>query len=118
MVVEPGAKTRLDMWTTANSGFVVAKPTKISSDPTMHQAYDVEDGHTGKGARMETEKTGLLGGKSKPITAGNLFLGMFKLDDDPLNYPLRATKFGIPTDRLPVQLKGYYRYRSGDVFND
>ena len=29
---------------------------------------------------------------------------------------VKATKFGVPFNHVPVSLKGYYKYKSGDTF--
>ena len=51
------------------------------------------------------------------IAAGNLFIGSFDLANA-LKDPLRATKFGIQYYKRPVSLKGYFKFKAGDVYTD
>lgn len=51
------------------------------------------------------------------IAAGNLFIGSFDLANA-LKDPLRATKFGIQYYKRPVSLKGYYKFKAGEVYTD
>jgi hypothetical protein len=53
----------------------------------------------------------------KPIAAGSLFLGSFDLNQVLVN-ALRATRFGIPIDKEPVRVTGYYKYQPGEKFTD
>ena len=50
-----------------------------------------------------------------PIASGNLFLGSFDVTDA-LSNALTATQFGLPFDRVPVRLTGYYKYTPGETF--
>lgn len=50
-----------------------------------------------------------------PITAGNLFLGTFDVRGA-LTNPLTATRSGVPFERVPVLLRGWYKYRPGETF--
>ena len=74
--------------------------------------------YQGKGACLSTQSTGDFGAAfGKPIAAGNLFLGKFNVNAVLLN-PLKATEFGIPTDKQPVKITGWYKYHPGDTFTD
>ena len=35
-----------------------------------------------------------------------------------LTDPLKATKFGVPFEFVPTYLKGYYKYKAGEVYKD
>lgn len=47
------------------------------------------------------------------MAAGNLFTGSFEID---LGNVLNATKFGVPFYHVPTNFKGYYKYKSGEMF--
>ena len=51
------------------------------------------------------------------IAAGNLFIGSFDLANA-LKDPLRATKFGIQYYKRPIALKGYFKFKAGEVYTD
>ena len=52
-----------------------------------------------------------------PIAAGNLFMGTFSVGNA-LTDPLKATMFGVPFEHIPTYLKGYYKYKAGEVYKD
>ena len=59
---------------------------------------------------METKRTGgLADGLGKPIAAGNLFLGKFD-GSKALTDAMKATQFGVPFDKKPKKLTGWYKY--------
>ena len=74
------------------------------------------DAYTGKSAMhietLDTKGKKLFGKlPSIPkVTSGSLFLGEFKLDP---SEPLNSTKFGVLFDKKPIEIKGYYKYKSG-----
>lgn len=53
----------------------------------------------------------------RPIAAGSLFLGKFIIEQV-LTNTLKSTRFGIPIDREPVRVTGYYKYQPGEKFTD
>ena len=68
--------------------------------------------------RLETKSTGDFGSKlGMPIAAGNLFMGTFSVGNA-LTDPLKATMFGVPFEHIPTYLKGYYKYKAGEVYKD
>ena len=51
------------------------------------------------------------------IAAGNLFIGKF--DTKPaLTNTMAATRFGLPFDKKPLRLTGYYKYAPGETYQD
>ena len=52
-----------------------------------------------------------------PIAAGNLFIGKFDVSNA-LADALRATQFGLPFYKVPQSLKGYYKFKAGDIFTE
>jgi hypothetical protein len=78
----------------------------------------VADGYRGCGVCLSTQYAGDLGKMmDKPIAAGNLFLGRF-IYENVLLEPLKTTEFGIPFDKDPVKVSGYYKYKPGEKFTD
>lgn len=108
--------TRHNIWASGNPGasIIAAHNAQPESFPT----FSTDEGYDGKGVCLNTQPTGMLGEMmGKPIAAGNLFLGKFNVNQVLLN-PLKATEFGIPIDREPVRVTGYYKYRPGDEFTN
>lgn len=102
----------LGNWTTGNSGFAIsnnkAAPDEYPSVPA--------DGREGKGVKLETKSTGALGTAIFPmgIAAGNLFIGEFDASQalNPNGGAMQATRFGRAFYQEPLQLTGWYKYRS------
>lgn len=64
-------------------------------------------------ARITTFKTESNYGSLVPaITAGTLFSGNFEID---MTNTLKSTKFGVPYNKKPVNLKFTYRYTPGET---
>ena len=106
---------RHNIWATGNPGFAL---TTSRSQPEAFPSYSIDNGYQGKGVCMQTVSTGSLGEwMQKPIAAGNLFLGRFVVENVLIN-PLKATQFGIPVDREPVRITGYYKYSPGKKFTN
>ena len=115
---EPGTSTsvsRVLQWSSGNPGF---KLTSMADNRTGYPTQQITDGYRGKGLKLTTCDTGSFGAMVKMyIAAGNLFIGSFDLANA-LKDPLRATKFGIQYYKRPVSLKGYYKFKAGDVYTD
>ena len=66
---------------------------------------------------METRDTGSFGAMVKMyIAAGNLFIGIFEVGNA-LTDPRKATNFGFQFYKRPKMLKGYYKFKAGDVYS-
>lgn len=103
-------------WASGNAGFALTGSGNMdkSSFPTSSTA----EGKEGKGLKLVTMSTGDFGNKvGMPIAAGNLFLGWFDVASSMVN-PLKATRLGVPCSYVPLYLKGYYKYKAGDVYKD
>lgn len=112
---------QFDNWSSGNLGFSLT----LSFDPTATKAPEAyptlftKNKLSGEYAvEMETKLTGSFGAAfKKPIAAGNLFLGSF--DTGPmLSDPLKATRFGLPFNKIPLALEGYYKYTAGAQVTD
>lgn len=110
-----GEGVRYDHWASGNAGVAIIQP---GWTPEQFPTYSTPEGYLGRGVCLNTQLTGDLGAAmGKPIAAGNLFLGQFDVSAV-LTNALEATKFGIPTDRQPVKVSGWYKYRPGEVFTN
>ena len=104
-----------NIWASGNAGVALVQPDWT---PEKFPTYSTPNGYSGKGVCLNTQYAGDLGKMmEKPIAAGNLFLGQFDLMSV-LTDPLKATIFGIPIDREPVRVTGYYKYKPGETFTD
>ena len=101
-------------WASGNVGFVMTG--KGSDDPSSFPTSSTSDGYIGKGAKLVTMETGSFGAMfGMPIAAGNLFMGTFKVN---LGDALKSLNLGMPFAHVPTYLKGYYKYKAGEYFQD
>lgn len=100
-------------WASANQAFAL---TLQGSTPNTFPTYQVDEGVEGKCVQLVTRSTGSFGARvGKPIAAGNLFFGTFDMTNA-IKYPLQATHFGIPFERVPATFSGYYKYTPGETY--
>ncbi len=100
-------------WATANPAFAL---TLQASGPNTFPTYQGDNGVNGKCAVLVTRSTGDFGGRvGKPLAAGSLFIGKFDMTNA-IKYPLQATQFGTPFNRIPTSFSGYYKYKPGDTY--
>lgn len=103
-------------WASGNAGFALTG--KGTQDPSSFPTYSTPDGKIDKGVKLVTKSTGDFGAKmGMPIAAGNLFMGTFDVLSA-LSNALKATKLGMPFDHVPTYLKGYYKYKAGEQFEE
>ncbi|PID88302.1 MAG: hypothetical protein CSB06_00985 [Bacteroidia bacterium] len=99
------------VWASGNSGFASVAGSR---PPEEYPTTTEPKGYKNQAVKLVTLSTGALGAiGNSPIAAGSLFLGVFDLN---ISAPLKSTHFGIPFNSVPVKLKGYYKYKSGEVF--
>ena len=103
-------------WCSGNPGFELTKMYNTWSDfPTVRMDGGYQSRYC---AKLTTCDTGEFGRMIQMyIAAGNLFIGSFDLSNA-VQQPLQSTKFGVQFLRKPVSLKGYYKYRRGEVFTE
>ena len=102
-------------WASGNAGFAL---TGMGSDRTSFPTNSTIHIKVGKGVKLETKETGSFGeGFGMPIAAGNLFMGTFDVLSA-LTNALKATRLGMPFEHVPTYLKGYYKYKAGEVFQE
>lgn len=106
---------RHDYWATGNPGF---RMSRDSAPPEDYPSVPAKDGHSGSYAKLTTQSTGFWGAAAhKPLAAGNLYLGSFDFGMA-VRDAMKATKFGIPFDKKPIKLTGWYRYQPGKKYQD
>lgn len=102
-------------WDNGNAGFNL---TRGSASPDEYPSTPIEQGYDGHALRLTTRDTGPIGRTfNKRIAAGSFFLGSFDFTQA-LKDAMRATRFGVPFDRQPVEMTGYYTYRPGETYQD
>ena len=101
-------------FSTGNPGFKISMSSAAPLDyPTVPA-----DGIDGKCLVLTTRDTGPFGKMARmPLAAGNFFLGEFDVTSA-LSDAMAATRFGIPCDKKPVKMIGYYKYTPGAKFQD
>lgn len=107
--------TRYDVWASGNKGASLANSKR---KPEKFPTYASPDGYEGYCACMNTQSTGALGSLiGKPIATGSLYLGSFNMDKA-MTDEMKTTEFGIPVDRQPRKVVGWYKYTPGKTFTD
>lgn len=106
----------LDIWATGNPGFAIARGNALPEDyPTV----PMPGGLDRSAVKLETRSTEKWGIRNKkPIAAGNLFLGTFDENKAIVGDGLQSTNFGIPFNKEPVKMKGYYKYHPGTTYTN
>ena len=108
---ETDAIGNLLKWANANEGF---NYTGVQAAADDYPTSPSPNGKVGNCVKLTTKSTGELGERLKMyIAAGNLFTGSFKIV---IPEVVKATKFGVPFNHVPVSLKGYYKYKAGETF--
>ena len=103
-------------WATGNPGYALTGMG--TPDPTSFPTSSHLDGVRGKCVKLETKSTGQFGADlGMPIAAGNLFMGNFDVMSA-LKSPLNATRFGLPFEHVPTYIRGYYKYKPGEVYTE
>lgn len=114
---QPGTSQEISkvlQWSSGNPGF---KLTGMANSKTDYPTVQVANGFRGKGVKLETRDTGSFGAMVKMyIAAGNLFIGIFEVGNA-LTDPRKATNFGFQFYKRPKMLKGYYKFKAGDVYS-
>lgn len=102
-------------WATGNAGFRLSMGT---AKPDEYPSVSVEGGVSGRCVKLTTRSTGGFGvAANKRIAAGNLFIGEFDVNKA-LTNTMMTTRFGLPFDKKPVAMRGYYKYMSGPTYQD
>lgn len=106
-----------DQWATGNPGFNLSKS---SAKPDEYPSVAVAEGGVDGGPylKLETRETGAFGKMVRmPLASGSLFIGTFDVANA-LKDALSATRFGLPFKHKPSKVKGFYKFRRGEKFQD
>lgn len=108
---------RINQWATGNPGFKISRSSATKEEyPTI--PWSEEESISGHAVKLETRDTGPFGAMvNMRIAAGNLFIGTFDVTNA-LKDAMAATHFGLPFNKKPLRLKGYYRYMHGEAFQN
>lgn len=102
-------------WASGNPGF---KIQAFGSAPDDYPTTPEANGHSGHAIKLTTRKTGPLAtAYGIHLASGNMYLGTFN-PDSALTNTLMTTNFGLPFDRKPIKLTGYYKYKHGENFQN
>lgn len=102
-------------WCSGNPGYEL---TKVASTPQEYPTAQADEGYIGKCVKLQTLSTGSFGAMvGMHIAAGNLFIGSFDLSSALTNAPA-ATHFGVQFYKTPSRLKGYYKFKRGEVYTE
>lgn len=100
-------------WASGNPGFAL---TGVDGGWSAYPTYQSDNGKNEKCLGLTTRKTGTLGNlMDMPLASGNLFIGTFDVGNA-LTNALTSTQFGVQYEHVPTHLKGYYKYKAGDMF--
>lgn len=101
-------------WASGNPGYAI---TDLGiKNPQLFPTFQSNEGKSGKCLELVTRRTGSLGADvNMPIASGNLFIGSFNIGNA-LQNALKATQFGTQFENIPTYLRGWYQYKSGDIF--
>lgn len=106
---------RQNVWASGNAGVTIINQNWT---PELFPTHSSDDGYSNKCVCLNTQFAGEFGKTmKKPIAAGNLYLGKFNVNNV-LFSPLKTTEFGIPIDRNPIRVIGYYKYQPGKEFTN
>ena len=112
---EQGDGTWGNNWATGNAGFRLSMG---NAKADQYPSVPLADGYDGYGIQLTTLSTGAFGVMTNMrMAAGNFFLGRFDVASA-LTDAMKATCMGIPFDRKPLKLQGYYKYTPGEVYQD
>lgn len=114
---EPTNNIHQYLWGSGNPGFATlagSNPT-AASYPTQ-VTTESQEVYTGSAAlKLVTTFTGSLGALVEmPIAAGSLFIGSL----DVSNQFNPVTLMGLPFNKVPTFLEGYYKYKPGPTLTD
>ena len=102
-------------WATGNAGYRLSMGNAAAD---KYPSVPLADGYDGYGVQLTTRSTGSFGVMTNMrIAAGNFFLGRFDVASA-LTDAMKATCMGVPFDRKPLKLQGYYKYTPGEVYQD
>lgn len=113
----PETEGSTSFWATANGGVALAG---VSKNPESYPTRSTSESYSGTKAAALVTLPGTSLSKTMGIHlfAGSLFTGVFDIAIS-LSEPLKASQFGQPFhDGKPIRFTGYYKYQSGNTYQD
>ncbi|MBO5024699.1 MAG: PCMD domain-containing protein [Bacteroidaceae bacterium] len=102
-------------WASGNPGFGISK---VNNSPDNYPTTPCEGVNGGKGVKLTTMDTGGIAAMmNMRLAAGNIFLGEFDVSTA-LKDARASTRFGVPFNKKPLQLRGWMSYTPGEKYQD
>ncbi len=102
-------------WASGNPGFGISK---VNNQPKDYPTTPCEGVNGGMGIKLTTMDTGGIAAMmNMRLAAGNIFLGEFDVSTA-LKDARASTRFGVPFNRKPLQLRGWMSYVPGEKYQD
>ena len=112
---EYGIENEYYIWASGNMGYrITGKGVNHSDYPT----FKTTDSRNGEyAACLVTRYVGAIG-QGSPLAAGNLFIGEFSGKGiNIMKEQMKATRFGMPIDKKPKELKFWFKYKGAGQIN-
>lgn len=100
-------------WCSSNTGAHFLKALGMADSYVVMETDDAHSGEKAALIKSIDSKGGFMLVAVPKVTTGSLFLGNFITD---MFSTLNSTKFGIPYDKKPLSLKGWYKYTPGPEY--
>ena len=113
--IENGETSDLYIWASGNMGYRI---TGKGINPSDYPTFKTTDSREGEyAACLVTRYVGKIG-QGSPLAAGNLFIGEFSGKGiNIMKEQMKATRFGMPIDKKPKELKFWFKYKGAGQIN-
>ena len=110
-----GIENEYYIWASGNLGYRI---TGKGINTTDYPTFKTSDSREGEyAACLVTRYVGKIG-QGSPLAAGNLFIGEFSGKGiNIMKEQMKATRFGMPINKKPSELKFYFKYKSAGQIN-
>ena len=112
---EYGIENEYYIWASGNMGYRI---TGKGVNPSDYPTFKTTDSREGEyAACLVTRYVGKIG-QGSPLAAGNLFIGEFSGKGiNIMKEQMKATRFGMPIDKKPKELKFWFKYKGAGQIN-
>ena len=116
---DEGNESDLYIWASGNMGYRITGKGQNPDDYPTYKTLSQDDANNGAYATiLETRYVGKIG-QGSPLAAGNMFIGEFSGKGiNIMKEQMKATRFGMPFNKIPKTLKAWFKYKSGGVINE
>ena len=112
---EYGIENEYYIWASGNMGYRITGKGVNHSDYPTFKTTDSREGEYA--ACLVTRYVGKIG-QGSPLAAGNLFIGEFSGKGiNIMKEQMKATRFGMPIDKKPDELKFWFKYKGAGQIN-